>query len=240
MRTGLLHFFRGEVQTCQEQVEDLIALATDQEFPDWLGLGTALRGAGLVEQGRVEAGMAQLQQGLAGMQALGQEIGRPSYLAWLAEAYGKQEQTEEGLRVMAEALAAVDRIGERYDEAELYRLKGELTLQSSVQGLASSVKISPRSKVTSHRSKKTNPQLPTPNPQDEAEACFLKAIDIAHKQQAKSWELRATTSLARLWQQQGKEKKAHKMLSEVYNWFIEGFDTKDLQEAKALIESLNS
>ena len=83
-----------------------------------------------------------------------------------------------------------------------------------------------------------SPQPLTPDPQDEAEACFHKAIDIARKQQAKSLELRATTSLARLWQHQGKKKQAHQMLSEIYEWFTEGFDTKDLQEAKALIREL--
>ena len=76
--------------------------------------------------------------------------------------------------------------------------------------------------------------------ESEAEECFLRAIEVARKQQAKSWELRASTSLARLWQQQGKTAEAHKLLSEVYNWFTEGFDTKDLQEAKALLDSLGS
>jgi predicted ATPase len=82
------------------------------------------------------------------------------------------------------------------------------------------------------------PQIPDPN--SEAEACFLQAINIARQQSAKSWELRATMSLARLRQQQSKKKEAHKMLSDIYGWFTEGFDTKDLQEAKALLESLES
>ena len=120
------------------------------------------------------------------------------------------------MTVLAEALAVVDKTGERFYEAELYRLKGELTLaQSSVQSLES------------QQSKK------------EAEACFLKAIEIARKQQAKSLELRAVMSLSRLWQQQGKQKEAHEMLAEIYGWFTEGFDTKDLQEAKALLEELS-
>ena len=119
----------------------------------------------------------------------------------------------------------MDRTGERYHEAELYRLKGELTLaQSSVQRLESRV---------------TNPQSPAPNPHAEAEACFLKAVEIARRQQAKSLELRAAMSLSRLWQQQGKKEEAHSMLAEIYGWFTEGFDTKDLQEAKALLEELS-
>jgi len=109
--------------------------------------------------------------------------------------------------------ALVDKTGERYYEAELYRLKGQLTLQSKVPG--------PKSKV-----------------EKEAEECFLKAIEIARQQQAKSLELRAVMSLSRLWQQQGKKKQARQMLAEIYGWFTEGFDTKDLQEAKALLEEL--
>jgi predicted ATPase len=102
---------------------------------------------------------------------------------------------------------------ECFCEAELYRLKGQLTLQSQVE---------------SHKSKV-----------EEAEACFLKAIEVARRQQAKSLELRAVMSLARLWRRQGKQHEAHKMLEEIYNWFTEGFDTKDLQEAKGLLEELN-
>jgi hypothetical protein len=117
-------------------------------------------------------------------------------------------------------------------EAELYRQKGELTLaQSSVQRLESRVK---------NRSKTKNdvPQSAFRNPQSEAEACFLKAIEVARSQGAKSLELRAVMSLARLWQQQGKHYEARDMLSEIYHWFSEGFDTKDLKEAKTLIEEL--
>ena len=83
------------------------------------------------------------------------------------------------------------------------------------------------------------PVTPTPNPQAEAEGYFLKVIEIAQHQQAKSWELRASTSLARLWQQQDKKKEAHKLLADIYGWFTEGFETKDLQEAKALLEELS-
>jgi predicted ATPase len=107
----------------------------------------------------------------------------------------------------------VEKTGERWYEAELYRLKGTLTLQSKVQ--------SPRPKV-----------------EEEAEECFWKAIEVARQQQAKSWELRAAMSLSQLWQSQGKKAEARKLLAEIYGWFTEGFDTKDLQEAKALLEEL--
>jgi predicted ATPase len=142
----------------------------------------------------------------------------------LAEAYRQVGQTAEGLAAVAEALDWAQRTGGRYYEAELYRLKGELTLQKSeVRG--------PASKVPST-------QHPTPSTQTEAEACFHKAIEIAHHQQAKSLELRATVSLSRLWRQQGKRQEAHQVLAEIYDWFTEGFDTKDLQEAKALLAEL--
>jgi predicted ATPase len=161
-----------------------------------------------------------MQQGLAAYWATGGELERPYFLALLAEAYGKAGQVAEGLGVVAEALAAVDKAGERLWEAELHRLKGELSLQSR--------------QVTD-----TSPgQSKDTSPQTEAEACLLKAIAVARQQQAKSWELRAVMSLARLWQQQGKKAEAHQLLAPVYHWFTEGFDTKDLQEAKALLDEL--
>ena len=148
----------------------------------------------------------------------------PWFLALLAETYGKVGQPEDGLKLLADALAIVDKNEERVDEAEVYRLAGELTLQ----------KLS----VISSQLSVTDPRPLAPDPQGEAEACFLKAIEIAQKQQAKSLELRATMSLVRLWQQQGRKDEAHQMLVEIYNWFTEGFDTKDLQEAKTLLEKL--
>ena len=182
-----------------------MTLSTEQGFPFFLAVGTQVRGWALAEQGQVQKGIAQMRQGQL-----------PFILAMLAEAHGKMEQTEEGLAVLAEALATADKTGERYDEAELYRLKGELTLkQSGVRG--------PESEV-----------------QKEAEACSRRAIEVARRQSAKSLELRAVMSLSRLWQSQGKKEEARHLLAEIYNWFTEGFDTKDLQEAKALLESLES
>jgi predicted ATPase len=143
----------------------------------------------------------------------------------LAEAYSQAGQPAEGLEVIVEALAAVEQQGERMYEAELYRLKGELTLQQQC-------------KVQSAECKVPNTQHPIPSTQAEVEACFLKAIDIARHQQAKSLELRATMSLARLWQQQGRIAEARQRLAEIYGWFTEGFGTADLKEAKALLDKL--
>jgi predicted ATPase len=195
----------------------------------------------LAEQGQGEEGIAQMRQGLTAYHATGAEVWKPYFLALLAEAYGITGQIEEGLTTLAEALDVVNRTGERFYEAELYRMKGELTLaQSSVQSPALRVKKSGQSKVKSGKLQVPSTQHPTPSIQAgaEAEACFHKAIEIARKQQAKSLELRAVMSLSRLWQSQGKKGKARQMLAEIYNWFTEGFDTKDLQEAKALLEEL--
>src|SRR5262249_28814511 len=200
----------------QKQAEAGIALSTEHEFPELLAWATLMRGWALAEQGQGGEGIAQIRQGLAAWRAMGVEGGHPRFLALLLAALGKTGKTEEVPLVLAEALATVSRTGEYLSGTELYRLKGELTpKQFGVRG-------------------------PAPAPQEEAEACFLKAINIARQQQAKSLELRAVMSLSRLWRQQGKQKEAHALLSEIYGWFTEGFDTTDLQEAKALLDELTS
>ncbi len=224
---AMLHQFRREGPAAQERAEAAIALASEQGFPYLLARGTVLRGWALAEQGRGQGGIVQIRQGLAAWWATGAEVFRLYFLTLLAEAYGKVGQAEEGLTLLAEALAAVDNSGERFYEAELYRLKGELSLQSR------------QVKTSQDKSAVTNPQPPIPNPQAEAEACFRKAIEIARRQQAKSLELRAVMSLSRLWQQQGKKVEARQMLTEIYGWFTEGFDTADLKEARALLEELS-
>src|SRR5262249_42570566 len=136
------------------------------------------------------------------------EIDRPQWLAMQAEAYRRTGQIEAGLRLLAEALAVAHSTGGRNYEAELYRLQGELLLAHS---------------AADHM---------------EVESCFHQALGIARRQQAKSCELRAAMSLARLWQRQGKRAEARALLAPVYGWFTEGFDTADLQEAKALLDEL--
>ena len=206
-----LHQCYREVHVIQELAEGSIALSTEQKFAQWLALGTVLRGWVLATQGQGEAGITQMRHGLAAYRATGAEVGRPSYLALLAEAYGKVEQPEDALTILTEALALVDKTGEHSYEAELYRLKGEL-LQQSEGGV---------------RHGEWTP-----------EECFRRALSIARQQQAKSWELRAAMSLARLWQRQGKRAEARELLAPIYGWFTEGLDTADLQEAQALLEAL--
>jgi predicted ATPase len=139
---------------------------------------------------------------------LAEKAMRTHWLAMLAEAYEKREQVEVGLRLLSEALVDVSETDTHFLEAELYRLKGELLLSQSSDNVT------------------------------ESGTCFHKAIVIAQSQSAKSWELRAATSLARLWQQQGKRQEAHDLLAPVYEWFTEGFDTADLKDAKALLDEL--
>src|SRR5262249_18357392 len=139
-------------------------------------------------------------------------------------------QREEGLNLLAEALVAVNKTGERYYEVELYRLRGELLLTPDKRKLEANGKRQKAKIETGFRPL-------TPSTQ-EAEACFHKAIEVAQRQQAKSLELRATLSLSRLWQRQGRKDEARQMLAAIYGWFTEGFDTKDLQEANRLLEEL--
>ncbi len=212
---AMLHQFRGEVQAAQEWADAAVTRCTEQGFPFWLAPGTILQGWLLAERGQTERGIVQIRQGLSSYRATGADLYRPYFLALLADACGKGGKPEEGLSVIAEALDEVQRTRERYYEAELYRLKGALLQQASVPGLGLHLR-------------------------EEAKECFQKALEIARKQQAKSLELRASTSLARLWQQQGKQHEAHELLAEIYGWFTEGFDTKDLQEAKTLLDELGA
>jgi predicted ATPase len=221
--SAMLSRYLREEEVAQERVEAMMTLSTEQEFPFYLASGTIYRGWALVGQGQGEEGITQIRQGIDTYRATGAELARPQLLALLAEAYGKVEEAAQGLAALVDALSQVEQTGERQWEAELYRLKGELTLQQL--------------KIKNAKLKITETQDLTVSSQ-EAEGDFQKAIEIAQRQRAKSLELRATVSFARLWQQQGKQKEAHEMLAEIYGWFTEGFDTKDLQEAKALLKEL--
>jgi predicted ATPase len=205
---GMLSQLRRDVQAAHEQATAAMALGTAQGFALYLARGTILQGWAMAAQGQGGAGLGQMRQSLGAYQATGAAVFRPYYLGFLAQAYGQVGQAGEGLTLLGEALGAVHQTGERFCEAELYRLKGALLLVHAAEN------------------------------HGKAEACFQQALAIARQQQAKSWELRAATSLARLWQQQGKQEAARELLAPIYGWFTEGFDTADLQEAKALLEEL--
>ena len=229
---AMFHQLLREARAAQACTESAVQFPTGAEYPIWIALTNVVQGWVLVEEGQSQEGLSQIRQGIAVMLNAGGEVSRPWFLSVLAEGHLKAGRLEEGLATVAEALDRVKKTGERLHEAELYRLKGELTLQqeSREQGAQSREQ---EAKV------ETDPRPLNLDPQGEAEACFLKAIEVAQKQQAKSLELRATVSIARLWQSQGKQHEAHEMLSEIYNWFTEGFDTKDLQDAKTLLQELS-
>jgi len=205
---AIFHSFRREVRCTQECADGVTRLAQEQGFPHWMAIGAMLRGWALAHQGQAKEGIAQITEGLTASRGTGTETLRPYFLSLLAEAYGIIGQPEAGLTALTEALTHVETTGERWCEAELYRLQGALLLQQASDNAT------------------------------EAESCFHHALDIARHQQAKSFELRSAMSLSRLWQQQGKRAAARELLAPVYGWFTEGFDTADLQEAKALLDAL--
>jgi predicted ATPase len=221
---AMTHHLRREAPEAQEQAEAAIAVCREYGFSFYLAAGTIWQGWALAAQGQPAAGIAQLQQGLAAWRATGAELVLSHYLTALAEAHERAGQIEESLMAFSEALSLAEKHEEHFYEAELYRLKGELTLRPF--------------KIPGSKFKVTDPQSPNPDPQGEAETCFQKALAIARQQEAKSFELRAAMSLARLWQRQGKIAEARELLEDVYDWFTEGFDIKDLQEAAELLVAL--
>jgi adenylate cyclase len=203
---------RREWAAVQENAEAVTAIATEHEFSFWLGGGLVMSGSAQAEKGEWERGIAQLRQGMSVWSATGGATHRTYYLALLAEALGSAGQIDEGLDVLAEALALMHDSGEEFHGAELHRLQGEFLLR----------------------------QQATENARPAAEACFRRALTTARRQMARSLELRAAMSLTRLYQIQERHAEARPVLAEVYDWFTEGFDTCDLREARALLEALPS
>jgi predicted ATPase len=210
----LVYQFRKDVESVAASVEALVLLCQQHGLPLWQGVATSVEGWVMVERGQPEAGVARIRQGFDDLLATGSRLFLPHHAVWLAEGYAALGQITEALNVITDALEFVRQTNGRWWEAELYRFKGELLLEG--EGGTLGVK-------------------------DEAaaEACFLNAIEVARRQEAKSLELRATVSLARLWQAQGKKEEANQMLAEVYGWFTEGFETVDLREARALLEAFS-
>jgi DNA-binding winged helix-turn-helix (wHTH) protein/tetratricopeptide (TPR) repeat protein len=231
--TGIYQFC-GDGQKAQEMAEKAMTLCREQSFPMWLAFGEIFRGWTLVRHGREEEGTAQILQGLAAWKATGAEASRPLVLAMLAEAYGRVGKIDEGLSALEEALTIVRENEERYYEAELYRLKGELLLNAE-RGMRNDER---KTKKKVRDSSPIHHSSFIIHRSEEAEECFLKAIAIARHQSMKSLELRAVMSLSRLWKQQGKAREAKLMLAEIYGWFSEGFATADLKMAKALLDEL--
>jgi predicted ATPase len=200
--------FCRAVPAMHEQAEAAVTLSTEQGFLFYVAVGRSFHGWALAMQGQGVEGMAQIRQGIAAVRATQTALFVPYFSALLADVCEHLGHAEDGLQALAEAHTLVEQHEERWWEAEISRLRGVLLLRQ------------------------------TGTPQEEAETCFQHALDVARRQEAKSLELRAATSLARLWQQQGKRQKAHDLLAPAYGWFTEGFETADLKDAKALLDAL--
>jgi len=205
---GVVHLQRGELDRTRERTGELVGLAEQLGFPFWLGLGRVLRGRARVESGEGEAGIAEMQQALVELARIGSGIGAPQILFVLAEGLRKVGRHDDALGALGLGVARAEQQGQHFYDAELHRLRAEILLD--MDGDAA----------------------------PEAEALFGRSLEIARRQEAKPLELRAATSLARLWQRQGKRDAARALLAPVYAWFTEGFDTRDLKAAKALLDEL--
>jgi serine/threonine protein kinase/tetratricopeptide (TPR) repeat protein len=207
---SVLAFFR-DWQSSQKEFEKVFALGEEHALGDMLKHATASHALNLAYQHPTEEALERAKQVIEALNAQGVMLARARYLARMGEVFWMAGRCAEGLAAIAEALALVERTGERVAEAEIWRVKGELLLKAAAS-----------------------------NAQPEAERCYHQAIEIARQQHAKSWELRAAQSLARLWQRQGKTAAARQMLAEIYSWFTEGLGTADLKDARELLEDLSS
>jgi predicted ATPase len=198
----------GNYMVVKARSAQAIALADEKSAPFWRAIGTVNHGCMLALTGKAEDAVHIISSGVAAWRLTGATMFLPMWLNHLAAAYADLGQLDDALRCIGEAKSAVETTGERWCEAEVNRVTGEIAL------------MSPKRDVL------------------KAESYFERALAVARQQQAKSWELRAAVSLARLWRDQGKPQQARELLAPVYEWFTEGFDTRDLKEAKALLEEL--
>jgi predicted ATPase len=201
-------YFRREAQVVQGLAEATKSLCSDHGFAELLAWAKCLGGWAICELGRSREGLQEMSEGMAGLKRAGGSSSRSMFLGMLVEACGKDGDSKRALELLAEAVDWANRTGERFYESELHRLRGEMLLKQN----------------------KSNAS--------EAKPCFERAIEIARNQSAKSLELRATVSLARLLAEQGRYDEARMRLADVYGWFTEGFDTADLKDAKSLLDEL--
>jgi predicted ATPase len=206
--TSLNHLLCGNYAAANAQLDEIIALANEKGALTWKAQGMVLQGCVFALTGKTSTAVHMIDSGITAWRATGATLYVPLYLSHLTRAYAELGQFDHASGCIGEALTAIETNKERWCEAEINRLAGEIALMSREPDAA------------------------------KAEAYFERALAVARQQQAKSWELRATMSLARLWRDQGKVKQARELLAPVYGWFTEGFDTRDLKEAKALLEEL--
>ena len=207
-QTAFTHIFCGNYATANAQLDEVVALADEKGALYWKALGIALQGCVLALSGKASDAVHVIASGITALRSTGATIFVPLYLSHLTRAYAELGQVDDAWRCICEAITTIETTKERWLEAEVHRTAGEIALLSANQDAA------------------------------KAEAYFERALAVARQQQAKSWELRAAMSLARLWRDQGKVQQARELLAPVYGWFTEGFDTRDLKDAKALLQEL--
>jgi predicted ATPase len=207
-----VHLLSRDARAGLERSEEALKLSGEGDFAFWRPVANIYRGCAIAQGPEVEQGIAEIRVGLEALRDSGGGVGRPTFLALLAEAYCKAGQPAAGLEALSEAYATAKQSGERWSESELYRIEGELALKLSQTKRADAIH------------------------QKRAEDCFRRAVEVAQDQKAKLLELRATVSLHRLWATQGKHGESRRQLKELYGWFTEGLDTPDLIEAAQLIE----
>ena len=208
--TGLLHILSGTYVAADAQFKEAVALSNEKRALPWRSMALANQSCMLALTNKTVVAVSTLTSEMAAWRSTGTTLLRPFYLSQLAMAYANLGQFEDAWRCMGEATTMIELAKERIWEAEVYRAAGEIALKS-----------------------------PEPDAV-KAEAYFDRALRVARQQQAKSWELRAAVSMARFWRDQGKPQQARELLAPAYNWFTEGFDTRDLKEANALLEELAS
>ena len=200
----------GDFNSASALAAELDALADEKGAAEWKAQGLMTQGALRLLTGKPSDAVRLLTTGINAFRLAGATVFIPRYLTYLATAYTILSQYDNALRVMSEATEAVDRANDRWCEAEVARVAGEVAL------------LAPKKESA------------------KAQKYFERALAVARQQQAKSWELRAAMSLARFWRSQRKVQQARELLASVYGWFTEGFDTRDLKEAKALLEQLQT
>ena len=201
----MVHFLCGAHPTADALANELSTLADEQDAGMWKPAGLAYRGWILAGSGRASEAVQLITSALAALRATGTTLFTPVSLSLTAKCYADLGQLDDAGRSVDEATTVIERTKETWFEADVYRIAGEVALKSPQPDVA------------------------------RAEACFERALSVARMQQAKSWELRASMSLAHLWRDQGKVQQARELLAPVYGWFTEGFDTRDLKEAKAFV-----
>jgi class 3 adenylate cyclase/predicted ATPase len=208
--TTMTHIFCGSYATATALTIELVALADDKGALFWKAYGMMHQGCVLAMTGKAPNAVQMFTSGFNALRATGTTLYMPWYLSLLAVAYAELGRNDDAWRCLGEATTTMETGGERWFEAEIHRTAGEIALMEPEPDAA------------------------------KAEAYFERALAVARKQQAKSWELRAAMSMARLWRDQGRKQQAHDLLAPVYGWFTEGFDTLDLKQAKALLDELAS